>query len=144
MHNTNAYIDCLIKRKYRIPFIHQDILTSMSSRLFFSSPTESSCGEVYIKCPNSPDEWLYIEIQGELQSTTKPAHNKSSVPDEELRHLWNQPLGEFKDEGVSWTFMHYILSYTLLSSCVYVSSITEPMYSSGRESTADWDPQSFA
>ncbi len=51
-------------------------------------------GQVYIKCPHNPDEWMYIELQGELQSTTKGSQiHKGSLAGSTGEHLFNLPLG---------------------------------------------------
>jgi len=77
------------------------------NRLFFSPSRDPvKPGEVFIRSPENPDEWLYIELQGELQSTTFASHRKSSVPDDQMRHLWNQPLGEYKEDKVSMMCMY--------------------------------------
>ena len=59
-----------------------------------------SNGQVFIRCPENPDEWMYLELQGELQSTSKV----STIGGDESNHsshLFNCPLGTMTiEDGV--------------------------------------------
>lgn len=66
----------------------------------FFDPTQPKLqsGQVFIRSPQNPREFLYIEIQGDITSTL-PA--TGGLGDDDMkRHLWGQRLGDyFEKEG---------------------------------------------
>lgn len=65
--------------------------------IFFdpTQPTVQS-GQVFLRSPQNPREFLYIEIQGDITSTLP---NSGGGGDSDLkRHLWGQRLGDYEEK----------------------------------------------
>lgn len=57
-------------------------------------------GQVFIKSPTDPAEWMYVELQGELQSTSKGVVvQKGSLSGSTGSHLFSLPLGTMTVDG---------------------------------------------
>lgn len=88
-----------LNRKYEVA-IQPEYITQCPPTLISQKQVHVSNGQVFIRCPENPDEWMYLELQGELQSTSKV----STIGGDESNpssHLFNCPLGTMTiEDGV--------------------------------------------
>ena len=55
-------------------------------------------GQAFIRSPENPLEWTYLELQGEIQNNINPSTHKGTLSGATGDHLWAMPLGEFTND----------------------------------------------